>query len=239
MTRFIGTLMIALLLSGCAVAPQDFARKPHLSPIGHGVQPNVGRIPVQPVAVPAKFKGNSFWTDNGADLFRDARARRLGDVLTVAISIQDQASLDNSSDRSRDSQNDIGLDWDVSIANKFGGQVAGTGNSTTGFNSKSTHKGEGAIARSERIDLRVASVVTDVLPNGNLIISGSQEVRVNFEVRVLSVSGIVNPRHITGDNTIEYDRIAEARISYGGRGRITEVQQPAWGHQLIDNISPF
>ena len=87
--------------------------------------------------------------------------------------------------------------------------------------------------------MSVAAVVTDVLPNGNLIVSGSQEVRVNYELRVLNIAGIVRPRDISKDNTIAYNKIAEARISYGGRGRIMEVQQPAWGQQLFDRFKPL
>ena len=100
-------------------------------------------------------------------------------------------------------------------------------------------RAKGAINRSESIELLVAAVVSDVLPNGNLIISGTQEVRVNFEVRVLTVQGIVRPRDISTENMVSYEKIAEARISYGGRGRITDVQQPAWGQQLLDTLSPF
>ena len=107
------------------------------------------------------------------------------------------------------------------------------------LDAKTSSKGEGAITRSESIELLVAAVVTDVLPNGNLVISGTQEVRVNFEVRVLSVAGVLRPRDIATDNTVSYDKIAEARISYGGRGRITEVQQPGWGQQIVDLLAPF
>ena len=120
-------------------------------------------------------------------------------------------------------------------------QPVGKGDAAIGSNlgSKTSTKGEGAVTRSESIDLLVAAVVTEVLPNGNLVISGSQEVRVNYEVRVLSVAGVLRPRDIATDNTVSYDKIAEARISYGGRGRITEVQQPGWGHQLFDLLLPF
>ena len=115
----------------------------------------------------------------------------------------------------------------------------GDGRLSADINAETSTKGEGAITRSESIELLVAAVVSDVLPNGNLVISGTQEVRVNFEMRVLSVAGIVRPRDIATDNTISYEKIAEARISYGGRGRITEVQQPAWGQQLFDTVAPF
>ena len=111
--------------------------------------------------------------------------------------------------------------------------------SAANASAKTSTKGEGAITRSESIELLVAAVVTDVLPNGNLVISGTQEVRVNFEVRVLSVAGVLRPRDIATDNTVSYDKIAEARISYGGRGRITEVQQPGWGQQIVDMLAPF
>ena len=87
--------------------------------------------------------------------------------------------------------------------------------------------------------MSVGAVVTDVLPNGNLIVSGSQEVRVNYELRVLNIAGIVRPRDISKENTIAYNKIAEARISYGGRGRMMEVQQPGWGQQIFDRFRPL
>ncbi|TIV92058.1 MAG: flagellar basal body L-ring protein, partial [Mesorhizobium sp.] len=98
---------------------------------------------------------------------------------------------------------------------------------------------DGEIKRSEDIELNVAAVVTEVLPNGNLMIRGSQEVRVNYELRVLTIAGMVRPSDIGAENTIPYERIAEARISYGGRGRASEVQQPAYGQQVLDQVLPF
>lgn len=213
-------------------------REPHLTPVGAGiVQPAID-IPVSAPPIRASYHGNSFWQDSSSDLFRDQRAMNVGDVVTVKISIKDRATIENDSERSREATNDLDASLGYGIATK-GYSTNGTGSLGTAVDSSSTHKGKGEIDRSERIDLLVAAIVTDLLPNGNLIIAGSQEVRVNFEVRVLSVTGIVHPRDIGADNTVSYERIAEARISYGGRGRLTEVQQPAWGQQLIDNISPF
>jgi flagellar L-ring protein precursor FlgH len=110
---------------------------------------------------------------------------------------------------------------------------------TSDLTSNSSTQGQGTIARSEQIQVSVAAVVTRVLPNGYLMVSGSQEVRVNYEMRRLTVAGFVRPSDISHNNTISYDRIAEARISYGGRGRLDDVQQPAWGQQLYDNFRPF
>jgi flagellar L-ring protein precursor FlgH len=152
--------------------------------------------------------------------------------------MKDKASLANDSERKRDASNSLDLGFtygatssDITIAN--GGELGANADS------KTKTKSEGGIERSEKIDLLVAAVVSDVLPNGNLVISGSQEVRVNFEMRVLNVAGIVRPVDISADNSIAYEKIAEARIAYGGRGRLMEVQQPPWGQQLVDNVLPW
>ena len=232
MTRCVATtsllLGIGLALAGCATRPQEVAREPILTPIGAGLTPNV---------VPHRFAGytppppafNSLYQD-GASLYRDPRAMKPGDVLTVNIAINDKASLGNNTDRSSDSE----------ITNTLSANVAKLGvNSALNSVSKSSANGQGTIDRSEKIQVSVAAVVTEALPDGNLVVSGSQEVRVNFEIRQLFVAGIVRPRDISKDNTISYEKIAEARISYGGRGRLTEVQQPAWGQQIYDNLKPF
>jgi len=209
-----------------------------LTPVGAGLHPE--RVPV--LSEPARPVPNrstaSLWQDSSVDLFRDPRAMRTGDVMTVRISIKDKASLDNTSERSRDSKRNLNFDASYDLAYPFL-KGKGDGKLDSSVNSGTSTKGAGAITRSESIELLVAAVVSEVLPNGNLVISGTQEVRVNAEVRVLSVAGVVRPRDIATDNSISYEKIAEARISYGGRGRITEVQQPGWGHQLIDIFSPF
>ncbi len=176
----------------------------------------------------------SLWDERGGDLFRDARAARIGDLITIVIAINDSAILGNSTDRTSESAFKTSFDGAIAMP-VMAGQINGAANAGT----TSSSKGQGNIGRSEKIQLSVAAIVTELLPNGNLLISGSQEVRVNHELRELKVSGIVRPRDVSRDNTITYDKVAEARISYGGRGRLSEVQQPSLLHQIVDLVRPF
>lgn len=232
--RFPVIAAAALGLSACATSSADFGREPGMSAVGSGL---VGYHESLPTAVFPVTKGagdRSLWNAKGARLYRDPRAATIGDVLTVKIFINDRATLDNSSDRSRDSKAGAGLKLGFDL-NGSGSELGADGK----IDAQSSSRGRGSIDRSEQIQLSVAAVVTDVLPNGNLLISGTQEVRVNFELRVLNIAGIVRPSDISNDNMISYEKIAEARISYGGRGRITEVQQPGYGQQLYDIVAPF
>ena len=230
---------MTLLLPACALQTlQEIGREPRLSPVGTGLTPERTVHVALPVTEAAYHSGNSTWRDSGADLFRDARALRVGDVVTVKVQINDKASLDSTLNRSRDGSEGLtsALDYDFG----FGGTgPSGSAKLNGNLDRTSSTDSKGAIARSESIDLLVAAVVSEVLPNGNLVISGSQEVRVNFELRVLNVAGVIRPRDISTDNSISYDKIAEARVSYGGRGRVMEVQQPAYGQQILDIVSPF
>jgi len=218
--------------------PREIGREPELTPVGSGIVKPVVDIPTENRSVPAFYEQNSFWSDSAADLFKDQRARRVGDILTVRISISDQADLDNSSERSKDATHDVGVNVDHDVSWR-GWTSSGDASLGSGIETNSEHKGAGAIARSENIKVLVAAVVTGVLPNGNLVIHGSQEVRVNYELRVLTISGVVHSRDINSENMVSYERIAEARISYGGRGRLMEVQQPGWGQQIVDSVAPF
>ena len=160
--------------------------------------------------------------------------------MTVVISINDKATFGNATDRS--TTGTTAFQWSFGYTPPTSGSASSSGQPGTAvnnINSTSSSQGQGDINRSEQIQVSVPAVVTQVLPNGNLMIHGSQEVRVNFEIRQLTVAGIVHPADISRSNTIAYDRVAEARISYGGRGRLSEVQQPAWGHQIYDYLKPF
>lgn len=229
---------LSLLLTACAGELREIGREPALTPVGSGLLPDRTTQLGLPVTQAAYRSGNTTWRDSGADLFMDARALHVGDVVTVKVQINDKADMDNTLNRSRDSK--LGLATDLSYdlgfggtGNKGSGKIDGALDRTTSTDTK------GAIKRSENIDLLVAAVVSEVLPNGNLVISGTQEVRVNYEVRVLSVAGVIRPRDISTDNSISYEKIAEARVSYGGRGHVSEISRPAYGQQLIDVISPF
>jgi flagellar L-ring protein precursor FlgH len=222
------------LLGACGTDIRDIGREPHMTPVGSGL--DVYTPPATSALFPASIpNGNrSLFDGNRADMFRDPRAAKVGDVLTVTIAMDDKAQLGNTTDRTQ--QSNIGTGFDFN----FGWQKTPyKGAASVDANSTSTSNGQASIDRSEKINLSVAAVVTRVLPNGNLLISGSQEVRVNYELRLLNVAGIVRPDDISPGNTIPYNKIAEARISYGGRGRLTEVQQPAWGQQVYDAMRPL
>nr|WP_255617075.1 flagellar basal body L-ring protein FlgH [Aurantimonas sp. VKM B-3413] len=229
--------MIAVAaLAGCSTSSRDALHEPSLSPVGAGLY-QYPPVAVQPAAFPTEGPQtpHSLWTDKRADFYQDPRALSVGDIVTVKIKIRDQAKLANTSARSREAGIGAGLD----VSGAFGEWTLPTIGATLEAKDKSDVTGKGSVNRKEDIDLSVAAVVTQALPNGNLFITGQQEVRVNFEIRVLSIAGIIRPRDILPDNTIDYDKIAEARISYGGRGRITDVQQPGWGQQVYDVIAPY
>jgi len=229
---------VCLLNGGCAVAPEEIGREPLLSPVGSGLLVNrVGSIGETVPRDPPPSRG-SIWRDSSASLFQDPRAERPGDVLTIKINMKDRASLDSSSERSRDGSRGMSTSLEYALA-LFGINRSGKGAINLDAKGATSAQGKGATEREEKLDLRIAAVVTERLPNGNLVISGSQEVRVNFELRIVEVSGVVRPRDIATDNTIPYEKIAEARISVGGRGRAMEVQQPAWGQQVLDQVLPF
>jgi len=228
-------LLAVAMLSGCGTDLKEVGREPSLSPVGSGIAEgttgSLYRYPRSPAPPVKKF---SLWDDRQSRLFTDPRALSQGDILTVKIKINDRANFKNQNDRSRTANRKLGFDisaqWDkLSTAGKGSGALS-SGTDTTA---------DGEIKRSESLELNVAAIVIDVLPNGNLMIKGSQEVRVNAELRVLTIAGIVRPADIGAENTIPYERIAEARISYGGRGRITEIQQPAYGQQVLDQVLPF
>ena len=224
--------LAASLLSGCAAFDRlaTIGEPPPLSPVNNPTA-RPGYKPVQmpmPAAQPASYNPNSLWRNGSRAFFKDQRAHQVGDILTVKVNITDKAIIDNETKRSRDAKDDSDID---NFFGKTKVPIMNTPLPTPIFTADSTTStdGKGSVNRSEALSTNVAAVVTQVLPNGNLVIEGKQEIRVNFEMRELVVAGIVRPEDIESDNTIDSSKIAQARIAYGGRGQITDVQQPATG----------
>ncbi len=235
-------LSAALLLSNCAAIDRlrDIGEPPRLAAIDNPTaQP--GYRPVQmpmPTPVSAVYNPNSLWRNGSRAFFKDQRAHQIGDILTVKVKIADKAEIENATKRSRTNKEDSGVD------DFFGKKKLPLLNSPLPTrlltaDSVASSEGQGSVNRSEDLKTNVAAVVTQLLPNGNLVIEGKQEVRVNYEIRELIVAGIVRPEDIESDNTIDSTKIAQARIAYGGRGQITDVQQPRYGQQVLDVILPF
>ena len=194
-----------------------------------------------PAPEPAIESIDSLWRPGSRAFFKDQRAAAVGDVVTVVVNVTDQAALNNSTTATRASSENLGapslfgLNAAISKALPAGTNLASL-LSTTSSNSL---KGVGNISRNETVQIRIAGTITQVLPNGNLVVVGSQEMRVNSELRALTISGVIRPQDIASDNTVQHDRLAEARISYGGRGTLADQQTPHYGQQLLDIISPF
>ena len=238
-------LLTCSLLGGCGSAERiaNIGKAPEMAGI---VNPTTqqGYTPVSlPMPAPKNInqEPNSLWASNRVTFFKDQRAADVGDIITVLIDIDDKAKLDNETGRTRSSSENASLNallgLEASLNQPFPEAIDNTNLVEGGADS--SHTGSGTIDRKEQVELQLAALVTQILPNGNMVISGKQEVRVNFEKRVLSIEGVIRPQDITINNTISYQQIAEARIAYGGQGQITDVQQPRYGQQLYDVIFPF
>jgi flagellar L-ring protein precursor FlgH len=233
---------LMLLVSGCGKLGQ-VGRAPEFSPLAGGEQHYAMYSATLPddLAPAAPSDASSLWTGGTESLFGDRRAAGRGDILTVVIEIDDSARISNTSGRSRRGQQSAGLPQFLGIPQRIDEQLPEGASMAEAFEmeSSSTFRGSGNVARNEQLTLRVAATVVEELPNGVLRIEGQQEVRVNFEMRELVVTGFVRPIDISRQNEITYDKIAGARIAYGGRGQISDMQQPTYGQQAADIVLPF
>ena len=245
-TRIILTgalLATAAITSGCSSLDRlaNLGEKPKLTAIENPTA-QAGYKPVQmPMPKPelASYNANSLWRNGSRAFFKDQRAHQIGDILTVTVNFTDKANIANETQRSRTSKEDSGITDFAGSKLLTGGAAKVLPGRLLSTDSTASSDGKGSVQRQENLQTNVAAVVTQLLPNGNLVVEGKQEIRVNFEIRELIVAGIVRPEDIQSDNTIDSSKIAQARIAYGGRGQISDVQQPRYGQQVLDVLLPF
>jgi flagellar L-ring protein FlgH len=234
--------VIALMLGACdrlagvgqppsLSAIQDPTAQPGYKPV---------KMPM-PDAQPVYYASNSLWRTGARGFFKDQRARFVGDLVTVKVKVTDRANFDNKTKRSRTADESFGLGKFFGFETRLEKFLpdGASKDALYKMDSSGSSEGEGSTSRAEQLITNVAAVVTQVLPNGNLVVEGKQEIRVNFEMRQLIVAGVVRPEDIESDNTIESSKIAEARIGYGGKGQLIDVQQPRYGQQVMDILLPF
>ena len=236
---------IALSISGCNSLTRlsEVGTEPRMTGITNPTEAPGYRPVNLPMPAPQVLADNpnSLWRPGAKAFFKDIRAKEVGDILTVKLRLEDRAKLENKTMRGRDDSEALGVDaflgYEASLDKVLPEAI--NNEKLIGFGSEHNTEGDGDINRKETIQLTVAAIVTQILPNGSLAIMGRQEVRVNFELRELMVVGVIRPQDIEGDNTISHEKIAEMRMAYGGRGTLSDLQQPRWGTQIWDILSPF
>ena len=243
--RLSTVILMAGTIGGCNVLSRlsEVSDGPEITKI---VNP-AARPSYKPVSMPmpspqiAEDNPNSLWRAGAKAFFKDHRAKEIGDIVTILLDLDDSAKLENKTERDRVDSEDTGIDALLGLQAEFAKVLPQAVSPGTLLDFDSTHStsGDGEIDRSETISLTFAAIVTQILPNGLLVVMGRQEIRVNSELRELMVTGIVRPSDIDSDNTITHDKIAEMRVAYGGRGTLSGLQQPRWGTQIWDIIFPF
>ena len=236
----LAALLLLAPLGACSTVTEA-VRGPDLAPVGYpaALAPMEQRV-IAPYG-PTPASANSLWRAGARAFFIDQRAGKVGDILTVQIDIDDSAKTTNNTSSGRTSSMTSGFPHLLGLESSLGQILPGGYDPANALetSAKTANAGSGAVNRAEKISLTVAAVVSAVLPNGNLVIQGTQEVRTNSEIRQLTVAGVVRPEDISSSNTIRHTQIAEARISYGGRGDISRVQKTPAGQALIERFQPF
>lgn len=243
--RLLCGALLAVSLTGCN-ALSRLSQIGEVPPITEMQNPT-RTLNYKPVTMPmpapilARYNPNSLWRNGSRAFFKDLRASKVGDIVTVVINVDDGADLDNSTNRTRTTAEAASaaalLGFEAALNSVLPTAVDPT--NLLGVDSTTTNNGTGTIEREEEVTLQIAAVITQVLPNGNLVLHGRQEIRVNFEVREIQVAGVIRPQDIDNANIVTHEKIAELRVSYGGRGQLSDFQQPRYGTQIIDIIFPF
>lgn len=246
MKKLVLSTAIILSLSACSTFEK-------LSRVGETpefteIQNPVDQKDYKPVSMPMPeseveiTQMNSLWSSNRQAFFEDQRAKNVGDILTVVIDMANNADFSSTSDRSRAADESSGINALGGFENYLQSKLlpdGGDASNLADVSSSGSTKNKGSTVNEDDLELRIAAVVSQILPNGNMVIMGRQEVRVNYEKRILEIAGVIRPQDITIENDVSYDKIAEARIGYGGKGFISDVQQPRIGQQIFDILMPY
>jgi flagellar L-ring protein precursor FlgH len=242
MLRSIACLVLgAFLLGGCGALGRlsEVGRDPKMTPTSDPTREPAWR-PVSmpmPAGQPSPNEANALWRSGSRAFFKDQRAAQVGDIVTVLVNMNDAANLKNVTSATRASTESAGMPNFFGLETLLPKSI--TPSTLVAFSSGNNNTGTGQIQRTEAVTLRLAGIVTQVLPNGNLVIAARQEFLVNSELRELQVTGVIRPQDIASDNTVLHDRMAEARIAYGGKGQLTDLQRARWGQQMMDILLPF
>jgi flagellar L-ring protein FlgH len=240
--RWTAIMVSGLVLAGCGTLTKlsEIGGPPAMSKSGDPTKDPNYRPMTMPMPKPqeAPNEANALWRSGSRAFFKDQRAAQVGDIVTVVVSMTDSAQLNNVTTLTRASGENAGIPNLAGLTSRLGPAI-GDPSKLVSLTSSNSNAGNGQIQRNEAVALRLAGVVTQVLPNGNLVVAARQEFVVNSELRELKVTGVIRPQDIASDNTVLHDRMAEARIQYGGRGEMTDLQTTRWGQQLMDILLPF
>jgi flagellar L-ring protein precursor FlgH len=236
--------LLALGLTSCGSLTKlsEVGRPPAMTPTADPTKDPSWR----PVSMPmphsqvAPAEANSLWRSGSRAFFKDQRAAAVGDIITVVVNVADAAQVKNASSEQQTGTESLGIPNFFGLETHVNRLLPGANPaSLLSTNSAGNAAGTGQIQRNETVAVRLAGVITQVLPNGNLVVSARQQMLVNSELRELQVTGVIRPEDIASDNTVTHDRMAEARITYGGRGQLTNIQTARWGQQVMDILLPF
>ena len=230
-------LLAGVSLTACSAVDRirNIGEAPRLDAVGNPAGTKI--VDEIPRPQPITHIDNSLWQPGAQSFFHDPRAMHIGDVITVNVTVADTAKLSNTTSRSRANSDDANLTNFFGLENALPSSINPA--SVVKMGSDTSNVGAGSVQRNETINMTLAALVAQVLPNGNLVIDGHQQVRVNNELRDMRLSGIVRREDITQNNTVNLSQIAEARVNYGGRGLVTDMQQPRYGSQLFDILMPW
>lgn len=243
--KHLALVATALSLTACASTIDKLANAGQRPPLTDVANPQVANDykplswPLPDPETQTARTSNSLWQQGSRAFFRDQRAGRVGDILRVNVDISDQAKIDNKTNNLRNTSEAAGAPAVFGLENELTKVTGANPSEWFRLNGASNTTSTGKIDRKETISTQVAALITQVLPNGNYVIEGSQEILVNYEIREVSVKGVIRPQDIDSSNTIDSTQIAQARIVYSGRGQLSDRGQPRWGYQVIEAVSPF